>query len=99
MAFSAQIRHYRCISNRIAAFQTELGKLAELDLHYSHSGRFGRGTSRPSGDTLLRLAHTLGVSRRRQNGHQNALGLYLDQETITNHDALDKRSNRRTLCH
>jgi transcriptional regulator with XRE-family HTH domain len=40
--------------------QTELGKLA--DLHYTHIGRFERGTSRPSGDTLHRLADALGVS-------------------------------------
>jgi len=40
--------------------QTELGKLA--DLHYTHIGRFERGTSRPSGDTLKRLASSLEVS-------------------------------------
>ena len=40
--------------------QTELGKLAEL--HYTHIGRFERGTSRPSGDTLKRLADALEVS-------------------------------------
>jgi len=40
--------------------QTELGKLAGL--HYTHIGRFERGASRPSGDTLKRLADTLDVS-------------------------------------
>lgn len=40
--------------------QTELGQLAGL--HYTHIGRFERGTSRPGGDTLLRLADALGVS-------------------------------------
>jgi transcriptional regulator with XRE-family HTH domain len=40
--------------------QTELGKLAGL--HYTHIGRFERGTSRPSGDTLKRLADALEVS-------------------------------------
>lgn len=35
--------------------QTELGKLAGL--HYTHIGRFERGASRPSGDTLKRLAN------------------------------------------
>lgn len=40
--------------------QTELGLLAGL--HYTHIGRFERGTSRPGGDTLLRLADALGVS-------------------------------------
>ncbi len=40
--------------------QTELGQLACL--HYTHVGRFERGTSRPSGDTLKRLADALDVS-------------------------------------
>jgi transcriptional regulator with XRE-family HTH domain len=40
--------------------QTELGHLAEL--HYTHIGRFERGASRPSGDTLMRLADALGVT-------------------------------------
>jgi transcriptional regulator with XRE-family HTH domain len=40
--------------------QTELGKIAEL--HYTHIGRFEKGSSRPSGDTLKRLADALGVT-------------------------------------
>ncbi|WP_338804605.1 helix-turn-helix transcriptional regulator [Xenorhabdus griffiniae] len=40
--------------------QSELGKLAEL--HYTHIGRFERGTSRPGSDTLKRLADVLDVS-------------------------------------
>jgi len=40
--------------------QTELGQLAGL--HYTHIGRFERGASRPSGDTLKRLADALGVT-------------------------------------
>ena len=40
--------------------QTELGQLAEL--HYTHIGRFERGASRPSVDTLKRLADALGVT-------------------------------------
>jgi transcriptional regulator with XRE-family HTH domain len=32
------------------------------ELHYTHIGRFERGTSRPSGDTLKRLADALGVT-------------------------------------
>lgn len=40
--------------------QTELGKLAGL--HYTHIGRYERGASRPSGDTLKRLADVLGVT-------------------------------------
>jgi transcriptional regulator with XRE-family HTH domain len=40
--------------------QTALGELAGL--HYTHIGRFERGTSRPSGDTLKRLADAMGVT-------------------------------------
>ena len=40
--------------------QTELGRLAGL--HYTHIGRFERGTSRPGCDTLKRLADALGIS-------------------------------------
>ena len=40
--------------------QTELGQLAHL--HYTHIGRFERGASRPSGDTLRRLSDALGVT-------------------------------------
>ena len=40
--------------------QTELDKLAGL--HYTHIDRFERGASRPSGDTLKRLADALDVS-------------------------------------
>lgn len=40
--------------------QTELGQLAAL--HYTHFGRFERGASRTSGDTLKRLADALGVT-------------------------------------
>lgn len=40
--------------------QTELGRLAGL--HYTHIGRFERGASRPSGDTLKRLADALDVT-------------------------------------
>jgi len=37
--------------------QTDLG--AKAGLHYTHIGRFERGTSRPGGDTLKRLADAL----------------------------------------
>lgn len=40
--------------------QPELGQRAAL--HYTHIGRFERGSSRPSGDTLKRLADVLGVT-------------------------------------
>jgi transcriptional regulator with XRE-family HTH domain len=37
--------------------QSQLGERAGL--HYTHIGRFERGTSRPGGDTLMRLADAL----------------------------------------
>lgn len=40
--------------------QTELGEL--VDLHYTHIGRYERGSSRPAADALNRLAQALGVS-------------------------------------
>jgi transcriptional regulator with XRE-family HTH domain len=49
-----ELRKYKNLS------QTDLGQLAEL--HYSHIGRFERGTSRPPGDTLKRLADALSVT-------------------------------------
>ncbi len=55
--FAARLRTLRKQKN---LSQTELGKLAGL--HYTHIGRFERGASRPSGDTLMRLADALGVT-------------------------------------
>ena len=55
--FSERLRTLRKQKN---LSQTELGQLAGL--HYTHIGRFERGTSRPGSDTLKRLADALGVS-------------------------------------
>lgn len=55
--FAARLRMLRKQKN---LSQTELGQLAGL--HYTHIGRFERGASRPSGDTLMRLAEALGVT-------------------------------------
>jgi transcriptional regulator with XRE-family HTH domain len=55
--FSGRLRTLRKQKN---LSQTELGQLAGL--HYTHIGRFERGTSRPGSDTLRRLADALGVS-------------------------------------
>ncbi|MDZ7923282.1 MAG: helix-turn-helix transcriptional regulator [Marinagarivorans sp.] len=55
--FSNRLRDLRKQKN---ISQTELGLLAGL--HYTHIGRFERGSSRPSGDTLKRLSDALGVS-------------------------------------
>jgi transcriptional regulator with XRE-family HTH domain len=40
--------------------QTELAN--RVGVHYNHLGRFERGSSRPSADTLKKLADVLGVS-------------------------------------
>jgi transcriptional regulator with XRE-family HTH domain len=55
--FAQRLRELRKNKN---LSQTELGQLASL--HYTHIGRFERGASRPSGDTLKRLADALGVT-------------------------------------
>lgn len=55
--FAQRLRELRKQKN---LSQTELGQLAGL--HYTHVGRFERGTSRPSGDTLKRVADPLGVT-------------------------------------
>lgn len=55
--FAQRLRELRKQKN---LSQTQLGVLAEL--HYTHIGRFERGASRPSGDTLKRLADALGVT-------------------------------------
>ena len=55
--FAQRLRKLRKSKN---LSQTELGQLAGL--HYTHIGRFERGASRPSGDTLMRLADALGVT-------------------------------------
>jgi len=49
-----QLRKARALS------QTQLGEL--VGLHYTHIGRYERGTSKPSGDALKRLADVLDVS-------------------------------------
>lgn len=55
--FAARLRELRKQKN---LSQTDLGQLAGL--HYTHIWRFERGASRPSGDTLMRLAEALGVT-------------------------------------
>lgn len=55
--FAQRLRELRKQKN---LSQTGLGQLAGL--HYTHIGRFERGMSRPSGDTLKRLADALGVT-------------------------------------
>ena len=55
--FAQRLRELRKQKN---LSQTELGQLAHLN--YTHIGRFERGASRPSGDTLKRLSDALGVT-------------------------------------
>lgn len=53
-------RRLRQLRKQRGLSQTELGKL--VDLHYTHIGRYERGTSRPSADAARRLAEALGIS-------------------------------------
>lgn len=55
--FATRLRDLRKQKN---LSQTEMGLRAGL--HYTHIGRFERGASRPSGDTLKRLSDALGVT-------------------------------------
>jgi transcriptional regulator with XRE-family HTH domain len=55
--FALRLRELRKQKN---LSQTGLGQLAGL--HYTHVGRFERGASRPSSDTLKRVADALGVT-------------------------------------
>jgi transcriptional regulator with XRE-family HTH domain len=55
--FAQRLRELRKSKN---LSQTELGQLTGL--HYTHIGRFERGSSRPGGDTLKLVADALGVT-------------------------------------
>jgi len=55
--FSERLRRLRKEHN---LSQTDLGKL--VSLHYTHIGRYERGSSYPSADSLKRLADALDVS-------------------------------------
>lgn len=53
-------KHLRELRRAKGLSQTDLGEQAGL--HYTHIGRYERGRSRPSGDSLQRLADVLGVT-------------------------------------
>ena len=55
--FAKRIRDLRRSKN---LSQIELGKI--VDLHYTHIGRYERGQSKPSSDTLKKLADAFGVT-------------------------------------
>ena len=55
--FAQRLRELRKQKN---ISQAELGEI--VGLHYTHVGRYERGVSRPSADTLKRMADALGVS-------------------------------------
>lgn len=54
------VERLRALHKQKDLSQTELGQRAGL--RYTHIGRFERGASRPSGDTLKRLADALDVT-------------------------------------
>jgi transcriptional regulator with XRE-family HTH domain len=71
--------------------QTELGEL--VDLHYTHIGRYERGTSRPAADTLNRLATALGVSGdylMQGTIEQAACARFDDRELLTQFEEVQK---------
>ena len=53
-------KRLRALRKHKGLSQTELG--AAVDLHYTHIGRYERGTSSPSSESLKRLADALAVS-------------------------------------
>ena len=55
--FAARLRALRKQKNMS---QSTLGTI--VGVHYTHIGRYEKGQSRPSGDTLLKLADALGVA-------------------------------------
>ena len=78
--FAERLRSLRTQRN---LSQTELGKLVET--HYTHIGRYERGTSRPSADTLNRMAQALGVSTDyllEGNNEQAACARFEDRQLL-----------------
>ena len=78
--FAERLRSLRTQRN---LSQTELGELVET--HYTHIGRYERGTSRPSADTLNRMAQALGVSTDyllEGNNEQAACARFEDRQLL-----------------
>jgi transcriptional regulator with XRE-family HTH domain len=74
--------------------QTELGGL--VDVHYTHIGRYERGSSRPAADTLNRLAQALGVSGDYllEGAHeQAAVARFEDRELLTQFQEIQQLSD------
>jgi transcriptional regulator with XRE-family HTH domain len=74
--------------------QTELGAL--VDIHYTHIGRYERGTSRPNSDTLKRLADTLGVTGdylMEGSANQAAQARMEDRELLLQFQEVEKLSD------
>jgi len=78
--FAERLRSLRTQRN---LSQTKLGELVET--HYTHIGRYERGTSRPSADTLNRMAQALGVSTDyllEGNNEQAACARFEDRQLL-----------------
>jgi transcriptional regulator with XRE-family HTH domain len=74
--------------------QTELGEL--VDVHYTHIGRYERGSSRPAADTLNRLAQALGVSGDyllEGANEQAAVARFEDRELLTQFQEIQQLSD------
>jgi transcriptional regulator with XRE-family HTH domain len=81
LGFSERLRSLRKERN---LSQTELGDL--VGVHYTHIGRYERGSSRPAADTLNRLAQALGVSGDyllAGTNEQAAVARFEDRELLT----------------
>lgn len=74
--------------------QSELGEL--VDVHYTHIGRYERGSSRPAADTLNRLAQALGVSGDyllEGSNEQAAVARFEDRELLTQFQEIQQLSD------
>ena len=75
--------------------QQELAEQAGI--HYTHIGRYERGQSKPSTDTLKRLAETLGVSSDyllEGSTEQAAKGTFEDRDLLRQFQELQSLDNK-----
>ncbi len=89
--FAERLRNLR---TQQSLSQTELGELVAI--HYTHIGRYERGTSRPSADTLNRMAQTLGVSTDyllEGNNEQAACAHFEDRQLLERFQEIQQLSD------
>ena len=89
--FAERLRNLR---TQRSLSQTELGELVAI--HYTHIGRYERGTSRPSADTLNRMAQALGVSTDyllEGNNEQAACAHFEDRQLLERFQEIQQLSD------